>query len=114
MAAVIALPAKSQDFDTVSLDAFIHETMAASNVPGLSIAVFNNTGINYEKAYGIADTDQTPVTPQTPFQLGSVSKSFAALMILQLADEGKVDLDAPVTRYVPYFKTRDAARDAHF
>ena len=110
MAAVIALPAKSQDFDTVSLDAFIHETMAASNVPGLSIAVFDNTGIIYEKAYGIADTDQTPVTPQTPFQLGSVSKSFAALMILQLADEGKVDLDAPVTRYVPYFKTRDAAR----
>ncbi|MCB0123898.1 MAG: beta-lactamase family protein, partial [Caldilineaceae bacterium] len=53
--------------------------------------------------------DGRAVTPQTPFVLGSTSKSFTALAVMQLVEAGKIDLDAPVTKYLPWFRTRDAA-----
>jgi hypothetical protein len=52
------------------------------------------------------------VTPQTPFILGSTSKSFTALAIMQLVEAGKIDLDAPVTKYLPWFRTADKAASA--
>jgi CubicO group peptidase (beta-lactamase class C family) len=50
-----------------------------------------------------------PVTPQTPFLLGSTSKSFTALAVLQLVEQGRLDLDAPVRKYIPWFSMRDGA-----
>jgi len=52
------------------------------------------------------------VTPQTPFIIGSLSKSFTALAVLQLVEAGQVDLDAPVTKYLPWFRTADPTASA--
>ncbi|MEP3888907.1 MAG: serine hydrolase domain-containing protein [Hellea sp.] len=99
--------AVAKDFDTANFETFTKDIMAASNIPGLAVVIFDENGTVYEKAFGIADADKTPVTLDTPFQLGSVSKSFAALVLVQLASEGRVDLDAPVINYLPKFRTAD-------
>lgn len=99
--------AATQDFDASNFENFTKDTMAASNIPGLAVVIFDDNGTVYEKAFGIADPNQTPVTLDTPFQLGSVSKSFAALVLVQLASEGQIELDAPVINYLPDFRTGD-------
>jgi len=95
----------AQDIEAQDLEAFIDETMSASRTPGLAVIIFDRNGVVYENGFGIADSDKRPVTLDTPFQLGSVSKSFAALLMVQLAAEGRIDLDAPVTKYLPDFRT---------
>jgi CubicO group peptidase (beta-lactamase class C family) len=57
--------------------------------------------------YGTADASGRPVTPQTPFVIGSNSKSFTALGVMQLVGAGKIELDAPVRRYLPSFRLAD-------
>ena len=67
--------------------------------------------IVYLKGFGVADPlvgkTSGAVTPQTPFVLESLSKSFTALAIMQLVEAGKLDLDAPVQRYLPWFRVAD-------
>lgn len=75
--------------------------MESMRIPGVALAVVQGDKVIYAKGYGAADATGRPVTPETPFILGSVSKSFTALAVMQLAGQGKVDLDAPVQRYVP-------------
>lgn len=109
----LAASAHSQDFEPLSFETFVDETMSASNVPGLAVIIFDNDGTLYEKSFGIAGPDKTAVTLDTPFQLGSVSKSFAALVMVQLAAEGRLDLDAPIIDYLPDFRTRDEGASQH-
>ncbi|NNC37922.1 MAG: beta-lactamase family protein [Hyphomonadaceae bacterium] len=97
----------AQDFDETRYEQFIAETMDASSVPGLAVILFDGDGVFYEKSFGIADKDKTPVSLDTPFQLGSVSKSFAALLLVQLAAENQLDLDAPVSDFLPDFRPQD-------
>lgn len=99
--------ARAQAIDAVEFEAFIEDTLAASNVPGAAVVVWDGEDIVFEKAFGRADADGTAVTLDTPFQLGSISKSFAALVLVQLAAEGSIDLDAPVVTYLPEFQTRN-------
>jgi CubicO group peptidase (beta-lactamase class C family) len=64
------------------------------------------------RTYGFADlASQEPVTPETLFEIGSIGKSFTAILVLQLADEGKIDLQAPVDRYLPWFKVAHPRSD---
>lgn len=99
--------AMGQAFNASEFETFIEETMDASNIPGLAVIIFDSDDTVYEKAFGVAGPDKRAVTLDTPFQLGSVSKSFAALVMVQLAAEGQIDLDAPVITYLPDFHTRD-------
>lgn len=116
----IALPVKSasaQSFplrqvDKDRIDAYIQARMEAANIPGLALGVVDDNQVVYLKGYGIAGPDGRAVTAQTPFILGSTSKSFTALAIMQLVEAGKIDLDAPVTTYLPWFRTGDAAASA--
>ena len=64
--------------------------------------------ILYMQGYGTANAQGDPATPQTPWPMGSVTKSFTALAIRQLADAGKVNLDAPLQDYLPEFQLADA------
>lgn len=57
--------------------------------------------------FGNADDGGRPVTPQTPFFIGSVTKSFTALAVMQLVETGKVDLDSPAQRYNSLFQLAD-------
>jgi CubicO group peptidase (beta-lactamase class C family) len=98
--------------DEDAVDAYIRASMRAARIPGLALGVVRGDGVAYLKGYGIVGPDGRGVTPQTPFILGSTSKSFTAMAVMQLVEAGKIDLDAPVTRYLPWFRTEDAADSA--
>lgn len=107
-----AASAGPHDVDYDAVDGYIRSTMASDHIPGLAVSVVQNGSIVYLKGYGVAAPDGRPVTPQTPFILGSTSKSFTALAVMQLVEAGKIELDAPVTRYLPWFRTRNAQESA--
>ena len=98
--------------DQEKIDAYIQSRMQAAHIPGLALGVVRGDQVVYLKGYGIAGPDGRVVTPQTPFILGSTSKSFTALAVMQLVEAGKIDLDAPVTTYLPWFRTADKAASA--
>ena len=107
---VSAAPRSSlQGVDEDSVDAYIRARMQTAHIPGLALAVVHGDHVAYLKGYGIAGPDGRPVTSQTPFILGSTSKSFTALAVMQLVEAGKIDLDAPVTTYLPWFRTTSNA-----
>jgi CubicO group peptidase (beta-lactamase class C family) len=94
-------------FDTAAADRVVEDTRSKLGYRGIAIAVTRGGKLLYARGYGVADNGGTPVTPDTPFVLGSTSKSFAGLAVMQLVEAGKLDLDSPVTRYLPWFRTRD-------
>jgi CubicO group peptidase (beta-lactamase class C family) len=104
-----AAPSES-DFSAV--DAFVAAEMAAQRIPGLALAIVQNDRIVHERSFGKADPSGRPVTSETPFIIGSASKSFTALAIMQLVEHGKVELDAPVQRYIPWFRVADEKASA--
>lgn len=96
------LPATGTDF--AAIDVYITARMKDLRIPGVAIGIVRGDQIAYLKGFGIADPSGRPVTPQTSFRLASVSKTITALAIMQLVEAGKIDLDAPVTRCLPWFR----------
>jgi CubicO group peptidase (beta-lactamase class C family) len=87
------------------LDEYIARHMQESGAPGLTLALANREGPVRISSYGFADTKANKrVTPETMFQIGSISKSFVGLALLQLRDEGKIDFNKPVINYLPWLK----------
>ncbi len=87
------------------LDQFIEQKMKATNVPGMAIAVTDRERLLRVSTYGFADVAaQTRVTPEMLFEIGSIGKSFTSIALLQLREEGRLDLHEPVTRYLPWFE----------
>jgi CubicO group peptidase (beta-lactamase class C family) len=83
----------------------INERMKHYWVPGVSIAVINNFKVEWAKGYGLSDTlAKTPVTPQTMFSAGSISKLVNALAAMSLVQNGKLDLDKPINNYLQSWK----------
>lgn len=73
-----------------------------SDVPGCAVGVYQHGAIAFEKGYGSANLEYAiPISPTTPFIMGSVSKQFTAAAIALLADEGRLSLDDDVRKYVP-------------
>jgi CubicO group peptidase (beta-lactamase class C family) len=95
--------------DFAAIDEFVEKEMEAQRIPGLALGIVQGDEIVHLKGFGIADPSGRAVTPQTPFIIGSLSKSFTALAIMQLIEEGEVELDAPVQRYLPWFRVADEA-----
>jgi serine beta-lactamase-like protein LACTB len=76
----------------------------ARGIPGITMAVAVNGKIVYSEGYGLADLEQrVPVWPTTKFRIASISKPLTAVALMQLVETGKVDLDAPIQKYVPSF-----------
>jgi CubicO group peptidase (beta-lactamase class C family) len=89
------------------------DRMEHYNVPGVSIAVVKNGELHWAKGYGLANTETgQKVTDQTLFQAGSISKPLAALAVLKLWEEGRVDLDADVNTYLTGWKVSDTVYTA--
>jgi CubicO group peptidase (beta-lactamase class C family) len=93
------------------IERFVRDEMAAQRIPGLALGIVEGDRIAYERGFGSAD-DSEEVTPQTPFIIGSVSKSFTALAVMQLVEANKIELDAPVQRYLPWFRVADEKASA--
>lgn len=83
------------------VDTYIAREMKRQHLPGLALGIVQGDRILYLKGYGQADSSGRAVTPETPFGLGSIGKSVTAMAVLQLAEAGKIDLDAPIQRYIP-------------
>jgi CubicO group peptidase (beta-lactamase class C family) len=85
------------------LDAYTTDYMRAMNAPGMTQALTDTKATIRTAAYGYANVDlKTPVAVDQLFQIGSITKSFVALIMLQLRDEGKVDFNRPVIEYLPW------------
>ncbi|TRX60688.1 beta-lactamase family protein [Fulvivirga sp. M361] len=83
----------------------IEERMRELGIPGVSIAVINEGQIEWAKGYGMADSSENrPVTTETMFLAGSISKPVAALRAHQLAEEGVIHLDSNVNNYLSSWK----------
>ena len=86
---------------------FIRDTMAALGAPGASVAVMRRGHVIWSEGFGYADLEQqVPVTPLTRFRVGSVSKSLTSVALGRLVQDGKLDLDVPIQRYVPSFPVK--------
>lgn len=87
------------------LDMFIERHMNETGAPGLTLGLANRDGLIRASTYGYADLKSSlKVAPSTMFEIGSVSKSFVGLLLLQLRDEGKLDLNKPIVEYLPWIK----------
>ncbi|MEO8452237.1 MAG: serine hydrolase domain-containing protein [Gemmatimonadota bacterium] len=94
-------PAVGPRGSTDSVDRFIRAEMARRHVPGVALAVVRSGRLVKAVGYGLADVeDDIPVTTQTVFKIGSVSKQFLASGVMLLAQDGKVNIDDPVEKYI--------------
>ena len=88
--------------DTAALEAFIFDKMAATRLPGLSIALVRDGGVAYARGFGQANIKRNgAATPQTLYGAASITKSFIAIAVLQLAERGLIKLTDPVEKFLP-------------
>lgn len=88
------------------IDEYMNRSMKANHIKAASLAIANNDEVFYAKGYGTFEDGQS-VTGDTPFPIASLSKSFTALAVLQLADKGMIDLDATYASYFPELSPQD-------
>ena len=106
-----AAPAAGGEIDFTALDAAVEAQMRKHGLPGVALAVVEGGEIVYLQGYGAAGRGRA-MTPQTQMLIGSQSKSFTALAIAQLAEQGQIDLNAPVRTYITWFQVADEETSA--
>lgn len=93
---------------TTAVDGIVETAMADNGVPGMAMCIVKDGEVAYSQGFGVAEVGSDHlVTPETVFEMQSVSKSMTAMAIMQLVEQGLVDLDAPVTDYLPDFVMAD-------
>src|SRR5436190_19820995 len=107
-AALMTVPVFAQTDGTLpadlraGVDRIAREVLAKTGVPSASLAIVKDGRIAYVEAYGDARLDpRTPARPGMRYSIGSISKQFTAAAILMLAEERKLSLDDPVSRFAP-------------
>lgn len=94
-------PGAAQDTITAKVNEFIKSEMQKQRVPGVSLAVVKNGQVVLAKGYGLANVEhQVLVKPETIFQSGSMGKQFAATAVMLLVEEGKINLDEKIGKYL--------------
>lgn len=92
-----------------ALETLIQQEMEAAKVPALAIAVVKGDDVLFSRGFGVTDAENggVAVTADSLFRVGSVSKVVTGTMIMKLVEQGKIDLDTPVTEYVPWLALSD-------
>src|SRR6478752_2544961 len=86
------------------IEAAVSKFMSTTHVPGLSVAVVENSELEWAEGFGFADLENSvPATEYTLYRLASISKSLSATGAMELVEKGKLDLDDPVQKYCPVF-----------
>jgi CubicO group peptidase (beta-lactamase class C family) len=102
--AIAVVPAASDEIGE-TLRPIVQQAMAQSEAPGLAIAVLRDGKAVHEESLGVLDlASRAPVTRETRFHTASVTKTFVAVAVLQLVEQGRVDLDAHPRKYLPYYE----------
>jgi CubicO group peptidase (beta-lactamase class C family) len=90
------------------LDTIIRNNLKQQRIPGAAVALVHEGRVIFSRCYGYADTGkQVPITEDTYFMVGSLTKSFTALAALKLIEQGKVDLHADIRKYIPDFSIKN-------
>lgn len=97
----------AQPLKTDDIDQYVTDYIKRNGLPGASIAVVKNGKLVYEKGYG-HDSEGNPITEKSLMRIGSASKSFTAFAVLQLVEEGKINLDDPIIKYLPEITLDDS------
>jgi len=100
------ISAAMPDAETVS--SYVREQREANRLPGLAVGIVEGDQVMYARGFGNADPRGQSISAQTPFIIGSMSKAFTAVAIMQLVEAGTLDLDEPVRTYIPWFRTKDS------
>ncbi|WPB79107.1 serine hydrolase [Archangium violaceum] len=101
-------PAAGQPAPLSGFDGYTNTSLRDWNVPGLAVSVVKDGKVVFSKGYGVRKVGESaPVDEHTQLSIGSISKSFAAMGLGMLVDEGKVSWDDPVSQYLPYFQLHD-------
>lgn len=93
------------------IDAFVESERQASGIPGIALAIVQESGPAHVRGFG-HDGRGAAIGADTPFPIGSLTKSFTALLVRQAIDAGQLDAEAPVQRYLPWFRAADADASA--
>jgi CubicO group peptidase (beta-lactamase class C family) len=97
---------KNAKFDFIAKK--IKTEMRKLQIPGVAIGIYHHGEI-HTAGFGVTNVDNPlPITPQTLFPIGSISKTFTALLAMRLVEKGLLDLDTPIKKYLPNFKMKDA------
>jgi CubicO group peptidase (beta-lactamase class C family) len=102
-------PTQGPSMTPAAMDAWFDGVVRDAAIPGAAIVVVQDGRIVDAHGYGVADDTGRPVGADTPFVIGSLAKSLTGLAVAQLAERGRLDLDAPVRRYLPEFTVADTA-----
>jgi CubicO group peptidase (beta-lactamase class C family) len=97
--------AEAQKYDQQlhDFEAFAEQQLASTPMPGFSVAVMKDDFV-WSRGFGFADLENhVPATAESSYRLASVTKPMTAVAVLKLAEEGRIDLDAEVQKYVPSF-----------
>jgi CubicO group peptidase (beta-lactamase class C family) len=90
------------------LETLIRESMADGLVPGLSVVILNRDCTQYAKGFGQSNLEtRSAFTPDTRCHIGSTGKAFTAVAVMQLFERDLIELDAPITTYLPDFRVDD-------
>ena len=90
------------------LDSVLEEIVAGWGIPGLGVGIVQKGEITYAQGFGVQSLEtREPVTPDSIFCVASVAKCFTACAVMQLVEAGKIDPDAPIVKYLPYFRLDD-------
>src|SRR5271170_4320389 len=93
-------------------ESWIRAQLAFRGLPGIAVGVVSDQELVWAKGFGFADVEsRTAMTAATKFRMASHSKLFTATAIMQLRDAGKLRLDDPVSKYLPWFKIKPAEPD---
>lgn len=108
---ILAQPAVNSAIDLLS--AWIEAQMAYKGQPGLSIGIVYDQELVWARGFGLANVQaQVPASPNTIYRIASITKLFTSTAILQLRDAGKLQLDDPLGKHLPWFEIQNSHRDA--
>ena len=95
-------------------EAWIESQMAYRGQPGLSIGIVKDQDLVWARGFGVADRERNvPATPDTLYRIASITKTFTATAIMQLRDEGRLQLDDPVSKHLSWFRVRPREAGGH-
>ncbi len=104
---------KAIKYATKIIDAWLPWKIQYDRIPGLAVGIIHNGKLVYRKGFGYADVElKIPITPKTCFRIASISKTFTAVAIMQLVEQGKINLDDRVEKYLPWFKAQTKDSDS--
>jgi CubicO group peptidase (beta-lactamase class C family) len=104
---LVALPPTAaeplSDVQARDVRSFVQNAMQELGAPGVAVVIVDKDGIRFAEGFGTARDDGSPVTPQTPFEIASLSKQLTSIAVMQLVDAGELRLDATIHSYIDWF-----------